>query len=112
MWFKWLNQRSQRKSFNWEEFQDVLKDRCQRLNCELMPDYVKHGELNMKAHYITLCPGEMTDSIFISAHTLQRIRMSRNRSHPPEPSLRFTLAESTEMRRGEPHHSSTPEAPG
>ncbi len=25
MWFKWLNRRSQRKSFNWEEFQDVLK---------------------------------------------------------------------------------------
>ena len=24
MWFKWLNRRSQRKSFNWEEFQDVL----------------------------------------------------------------------------------------
>ena len=24
MWFKWLNGRSQRKSFNWEEFQDVL----------------------------------------------------------------------------------------
>lgn len=25
MWFKWLNRRSQRNSFNWEEFQDVLK---------------------------------------------------------------------------------------
>jgi group II intron reverse transcriptase/maturase len=25
MWFKWLNRRSQRKSFNWEEFQDMLK---------------------------------------------------------------------------------------
>jgi len=25
MWFKWLNRRSQRKSFNWEEFQAVLK---------------------------------------------------------------------------------------
>lgn len=25
MWFKWLNRRSQRKSFNWEEFQGVLK---------------------------------------------------------------------------------------
>jgi group II intron reverse transcriptase/maturase len=25
MWFKWLNRRSQRKSFNWEEFQEVLK---------------------------------------------------------------------------------------
>ena len=24
MWFKWLNRRSQRKSFSWEEFQDVL----------------------------------------------------------------------------------------
>ena len=24
MWFKWVNRRSQRKSFNWEEFQDVL----------------------------------------------------------------------------------------
>ena len=24
MWFKWLNRRSQRKSFNWEEFQKVL----------------------------------------------------------------------------------------
>jgi group II intron reverse transcriptase/maturase len=24
-WFKWLNRRSQRKSFNWEEFQDFLK---------------------------------------------------------------------------------------
>jgi len=25
MWYKWLNRRSQRKSFNWEEFQGVLK---------------------------------------------------------------------------------------
>jgi group II intron reverse transcriptase/maturase len=25
MWFKWLNRRSQRKSFNWEEFQGLLK---------------------------------------------------------------------------------------
>ncbi|NIN00212.1 MAG: hypothetical protein GTO24_19685 [candidate division Zixibacteria bacterium] len=25
MWFKWLNRRSQRKSFNWEEFREVLK---------------------------------------------------------------------------------------
>lgn len=25
MWFKWLNRRSQRKSFNWEEFQELLK---------------------------------------------------------------------------------------
>jgi group II intron reverse transcriptase/maturase len=25
MWFKWLNRRSQRKSFNWEEFQERLK---------------------------------------------------------------------------------------
>ena len=25
MWFKWLNRRSQGKSFNWEEFQAVLK---------------------------------------------------------------------------------------
>jgi hypothetical protein len=24
-WFKWLNRRSQRKSFNWEEFQERLK---------------------------------------------------------------------------------------
>jgi len=24
MWFMWLNRRSQRKSFNWDEFQDVL----------------------------------------------------------------------------------------
>jgi len=24
MWFKWLNRPSQRKGFNWEEFQDVL----------------------------------------------------------------------------------------
>lgn len=24
MWFKWLNRRSQRKSFNWEEFREVL----------------------------------------------------------------------------------------
>jgi len=30
MWFKWLNRRSQRKSFNWEEFQDVL-------NCHPLP---------------------------------------------------------------------------
>jgi RNA-directed DNA polymerase len=25
MWFKWINRRSQRKSFNWEEFQELLK---------------------------------------------------------------------------------------
>jgi group II intron reverse transcriptase/maturase len=25
MWFKWLNRRSQRKSYNWEEFQGLLK---------------------------------------------------------------------------------------
>ena len=25
MWFKWLNRRSQKKSFNWEQFQEVLK---------------------------------------------------------------------------------------
>jgi RNA-directed DNA polymerase len=25
MWYKWLNRRSQRKSFNWEEFQERLK---------------------------------------------------------------------------------------
>ena len=25
MWFKWLNRRSQRKSFNWEEFKERLK---------------------------------------------------------------------------------------
>jgi RNA-directed DNA polymerase len=25
MWFKWLNRRSQRKSFNWDEFREVLK---------------------------------------------------------------------------------------
>jgi len=25
MWFKWLNRRSQRKSFNWDEFQELLK---------------------------------------------------------------------------------------
>jgi group II intron reverse transcriptase/maturase len=25
MWFKWLNRRSQRKSFNWEEYQERLK---------------------------------------------------------------------------------------
>jgi group II intron reverse transcriptase/maturase len=25
MWFKWLNRRSQRKSFNWEEYQEILK---------------------------------------------------------------------------------------
>jgi len=24
MWFKWLNRRSQRKSFNWEEFEVLL----------------------------------------------------------------------------------------
>jgi hypothetical protein len=32
-----------------------------------MSDNVEHGELNMKAHCITLCPGEMTDGIFIDA---------------------------------------------
>ena len=25
MWFKWINRRSQRKSFNWEEFRELLK---------------------------------------------------------------------------------------
>ena len=25
MWFKWLNRRSQRKSFNWEEYQERRK---------------------------------------------------------------------------------------
>jgi hypothetical protein len=25
MWYKWINRRSQRKSFNWEEFQEILK---------------------------------------------------------------------------------------
>jgi len=25
IWFKWLNRRSQRKSFNWEEYQEILK---------------------------------------------------------------------------------------
>jgi RNA-directed DNA polymerase len=25
MWYKWINRRSQRKSFNWEEFQELLK---------------------------------------------------------------------------------------
>jgi hypothetical protein len=25
MWFKWLNRRSQRESFNWEEFKERLK---------------------------------------------------------------------------------------
>jgi hypothetical protein len=25
MWFKWLNRRSQRKSFNWQEYQRLLK---------------------------------------------------------------------------------------
>jgi hypothetical protein len=25
MWFKWINRRSQRKSFNWEEYQEILK---------------------------------------------------------------------------------------
>jgi len=25
MWYKWVNRRSQRKSFNWEEFQEILK---------------------------------------------------------------------------------------
>ena len=32
MWFKWLNRRSQRKSFNWEEFQKVLNRLCLSLN--------------------------------------------------------------------------------
>jgi hypothetical protein len=25
MWYKWINRRSQRKSYNWEEFQELYK---------------------------------------------------------------------------------------